>query len=370
MKHYFKIIKSEIVLLPQLLNFLFSTKKKALYVGCTGMGNLGDEAIFAALKDYLSKEVCIYSIPYNNVNAGKIARKFFIKKPDFIILGGGTIVKKGPKESYLKIMINQMSLYPDSKVVVLGPGVADADFAKENGDVVDTLGWKKFLDQASFVSVRGVLSINQLKKWNVEQELSIFHDPALFYAKEAIKPKSRTKKIGINFAFIGHKIYGKQPELIEKFANELVNLLIADNWDIHLYPTTVTDLNYMQNKIGLIRHENIKIYQDYVSIEKSLKFLESMDVFLGQRLHSIIFAACTYTPFHAIEYEPKTSDFLLTTGFEGYSTKSDELDASKVFKTIKNLYSNIDIEQEKAFQLVAFAKNEQEKCLEKMFFKK
>ncbi|MGH2665079.1 polysaccharide pyruvyl transferase family protein [Flavobacterium sp.] len=367
--HYIKVIKQEFILFPQLLKYLFSSKKRAIYVGCTGMGNLGDEAILTALENYIADKIVLYEIPYKNPKAGHIARKWFVKNPDLIILGGGTIIKKGKKESYLKIINQQIQLYPDAQLAVLGPGVADEDFAKSFGFTIDTQSWKDFLDACSFVSVRGIQSKKQLEKWNVSSEINIFHDPAIYYSKKEIIPKSKSKKIGINFAYIGNRIYGENPKLVEQFAKEIVGLLLKDNWSVFLYPTTKSDLDYMLNTIGLKEFKEISIYENYTDINKSLSFIESMDIFLGQRLHSIIFAANTFTPFHAIEYEPKTSDFLLTTGFEGYTSRTDLLDAQKVLNRINTLYESIDQEQQKIAGLMQVAKKEQEQCVQKLLSK-
>lgn len=367
--HYIKVIKQEFIMFPQLLKYLVSSKKKAIYVGCTGMGNLGDEAILTALENYVSGKFVFYEIPYKSPKAGHIARKWFLRNPDLIILGGGTIIKKGKKESYLKIVNQQMELYPKSQLAVLGPGVADEDFAKSFGFSIDTQSWKVFLDKCSFVSVRGIQSKKQLEKWNVSSEINIFHDPAIYYSRTTVIPKTKSKKIGVNFAYIGNRIYGENPQLVEKFAKEIVSLLIKDNWAVYLYPTTKSDLDYMLNTIGLKEFEGISIYENYTDIEKSLSFMESMDLFLGQRLHSIIFAANTATPFHAIEYEPKTSDFLLTTGFENYTSRTDLLDVEKVFEKINTLYGSIDQEQQKIVSLMQVVKKEQEQCVQKLLSK-
>lgn len=365
-KHYLKVINQEIIMLPQLLRFLFSSKKKAIYVGCTKMGNLGDEAIFNALKRYFVNSFFIYEVPYNSPKSGRLLRKWFIKKPDFILLGGGTIIKKGAKESYLKIINDQIKLYPNARLAVLGPGVADDDFAQYFGYPIDKQGWKVFLDKCNFVSVRGILSQKHLQKWEVRNEVNLFHDPAIFYAREVLIPKSKNRKIGINFAFIGHKIYGEKPQLVEQFAKGIVTSLLKEGWNVYLYPTTKSDLEYMLQTIGLNEFEGIHSYENYTDIENSLNFIETMDVFLGQRLHSVIFAANTYTPFHAIEYEPKTSDFLLTTGFENYSTRTDSLNIEDMMERINDLYSSIQVEQLKIYNLVQEAKRQQEECVQKM----
>ncbi|WP_169630269.1 polysaccharide pyruvyl transferase family protein [Flavobacterium humi] len=367
--HYIKVIQQEFIMFPQLFRYTVSSKKKAVYVGCTGMGNLGDEAILTALENYISGKFVLYEIPYKTPKAGHILRKWFLKKPDLIILGGGTIIKKGKKESYLKIINDQIKLYPKAQLAVLGPGVADEGFAGNFGLSIDTESWKTFLDACSFVSVRGILSKKQLEKWKVSSEINIFHDPAVYYARTSVMPKTKSKKIGINFAYIGNRIYGENPKLVETFAKEIVLRLIRDNWSVYLYPTTKSDLDYMLNGIGLKELEGISIYEDYIDIEKSLSFIESMDIFLGQRLHSIIFAANTGTPFHAIEYEPKTSDFLLTTGFEGYTTRTDALDVEEALQRISALYASINQEQQKIAGLMQAAQKEQKQCVEKLLSK-
>ena len=131
MKYYFEVIKYEIIMLPQLLRYLFSFKKKVLYVGCTGMGNLGDEVVYEATKSLLNQKFIFYKILYSKPNAGKIARKIFIKSPSYIFLGGGTIIKKGIDSGYLKLFVKLHNEYPKAKLIVFGAGVADPILAKE-----------------------------------------------------------------------------------------------------------------------------------------------------------------------------------------------------------------------------------------------
>lgn len=367
--YYLSILFEEYKMFPIWLSHIFASKKIALYVGCTRMGNLGDEAIFDALKELVGPEVFLYEIPYHNPTAGNFLRKIFFKKPDFIILGGGTIIRKAANESYLRIL-NRLSLeWPESKIIILGPGVANPEFAKYIGFPIDINGWSTLLNKATFISVRGVLSKKELDSWKTLTPVEIFHDPAIYFTKSAIKLKGKKKKIAVNFADIGDRIYGKNKIVIESFALKIVEKLISENWEVYLYPTTKSDLNYMLNKIGLKKFYKIKIYDDYKNIDKSLCFLESMDVFLGQRLHSVIFSSTVFTPFHALEYEPKTSDFLNTLGLNDYLTRVDELDVNAIFDKINALYSQIENEQQVLFDKLTTAKAEQKKCMD-MFLSK
>lgn len=146
---------------------------------------------------------------------------------------------------------------------------------------------------------------------------------------------------------------------VELFALELVNKLIEEGWNIFLYPTTQSDMPYMQKILGPKLLSKLEVYNDFENIDKSLSFLESLDVFIGQRLHSIIFSAVSYTPFHAIEYESKTSDFLGSLGMMNVSTRTDKLDVNEVMLKVNFLYGDLENKQMELFELVRIAYEEQ-----------
>lgn len=363
LQYYFLQFKAEVFYLPKNLGYFFSKKEKAIYVGCTGHGNLGDEAIFEATKSMVLENFYLYEISYIKPSSGKYLRKLLIRNPDYIILGGGTIIRKGANESYLKILNDSITLWPSAKIAILGPGVAEPNFAEFIGFPIDILGWKKLLNQSSFVSVRGIRSKNILDSWQLDIDINILNDPAVWFTRGILNKKQKQKSIGLNFADIGNRIYGKDQDLIKEFALELVNILLKKNWNVFLYPTTKSDMDFMLDNIGLKKIEGIRKYHQYTDLKKSLKFLESLDVFIGQRLHSIIFAATVATPFYALEYEPKTKDFLETINMSNYGEQVDRLEAEKVFNRIEEIYLNIDFEQSMLFTKMMEAKKKQKQCL-------
>lgn len=370
-KYYIGIIKYEVIMLPQLLRYLLTFKKKVIYVGCTGMGNLGDEAVFKGIGRMLNNHFVMYSILYSKPSAGKVGRKCFMRNPDYIMLGGGTIIKKRSNESYFKIFNDLHLKYPKAKLLVFGAGVADPILANEIGFPTDILSWSKQLNKCDFIAVRGILSQSFLKnsEWNVKKEVEILHDPALFYANREIKLKVKSRKIGINICDIVGRIYGKDAKKVEEFVNLLISKLINEGWDVYLYPTTSSDINYMKAIISKELLQNIKIYANYSNLKSSLSFFDTIDLFVGERLHSIIFSSITYTPFHAIEYESKTSDYLLTLGLRDYSTRTNELNLLRFMDRINYLYDNIHNEQRKLFDVCQIAKQSQLECSQKLINK-
>ena len=85
-KYYYEQIIAELNQLPQALKYFTTSKKKALYVGCTGMSNLGDEAILYALRESLKANLMFYEIIYNKPDSGKYLRRFFSERAT---IGGG-----------------------------------------------------------------------------------------------------------------------------------------------------------------------------------------------------------------------------------------------------------------------------------------
>lgn len=363
-RYYFSQIIAEIGYFPQTLGYLFSKKKRAIYIGCTGHGNLGDEAILKAVTLMLKPNFYLYEISYTKPSSGKYLRKFLMRKPDYIILGGGTIIRKKANESYLKISNDFIKLYPNAKTATIGPGVAEPSFAEFIGFPIDIEGWKAYLNNSSFISVRGVRSKKILDSWDLNKNVNILQDPAIWFTRANFIKKKKQRRIGLNFADIGNRIYGKNQDLIKQFATLFVKTLQKEGWTVFLYPTTKSDLEYMLDNIGLKNISGINAYSNYTDIERSLDFLESMDIFVGQRLHSIIFAATVSTPFFALEYEPKTSDFLDTIKMSDNSEQVDRLDVNVVMNKIEVIYSNLDIEQSKLNDRMKKAKKEQRECLD------
>lgn len=331
-----------------------------MYIGCLGHGNLGDEAVFEAIRKILKSKIYLYPISYAKPSSGKYFRDRILKAPDLIILGGGTIIKKKESESYLKLFLEYHEKYPNAKLIVFGAGVADPNLAAAVGFPTAVPQWKEVLNKCSFIGVRGEISKRILQKeWGVNPNINVLHDPALEFRVEYLKKKKRQRRIGLNFCNIKGRIYGLDQSAVELFARELVSRLIQLEWNIFLYPTAESDIGYMQKILGSELCSKINVYNNFKNLNSSLALLESLDVFVGQRLHSIVFSAISYTPFHAIEYESKTSDFLRSLGLPEALIRTDELDVEKVLNKIEALYMDVDSKQNELYQLVEKAHKEQ-----------
>lgn len=351
-----KKIAQEFQTFPKYLKYVFSSKKRAIYIGCLGHHNIGDDAVYKAIKSMLKSKIVLYAIDYAHVNKGSKLRKLHFSYPDYIIIGGGTIIKKKATESYLRMILNYHEKYPKAQLITLGTGVADPVLAKQIGFPTDVEAWSAVLNTCNYISVRGPLSKSIISNdWNVTVPVEILLDPALYF-KQTKPTKPNKKIIGINFCNIVSRIYGLDQKKIDVFAKSIVLKFLNDGWIVKLFPTTDNDLSYMEKILGEEIFKNVSKHSDFKNIDRSLQFFDSIDVFLGMRLHSIIFSALKSTPFYAIEYEQKTSDFLHSIGMYDKKSRTDELSLDNIFDEVNVLYANLEDQQNKLFALVNKAK--------------
>jgi hypothetical protein len=71
-----------------------------------------------------------------------------------------------------------------------------------------------------------------------------------------------------------------------------------------------------------------------------MNFIATSRIVIGERLHSVIFSACTYTPFVTIAYRPKCFDFVDTMGFRAYTLKTDEMTSERAITLFRDLVEN------------------------------
>lgn len=370
LRFYKKELLAEIKMLRFNLTYTFTRKLRVIYIGCTDSNNLGDEAVFIALNKMLKKRFFLYKVSYTKPSSGRYFRKIIFKKPDYILLGGGTLIIKGEKEGFLKLVNSFKIKFPNAKTIILGTGVANPELAALNGFPTDFSGWRKFIDDSIFVGLRGQESIKTIKeKIKSTSNPVVFYDPAIYFFNSKITKKRKVKSIGINFCNLENRLFGHNKEQVEIFFKTLIVKLIANDWEVHLYPTAKNDFNYMSEvlKFTEVDYVSLKFHNYEENIIKSLKVYNDFDVFIGQRLHSIVFSAVTHTPFFAIEYESKMSDFLSSLDILEKPMRTDNLNVDFAYKKINKIFNNLDFYQKELYLKSENIFNSQKDCLDSFF---
>lgn len=334
------------------LKHLRDTKKKILYFGWLGHQNLGDEALFYCIKELFEDGAILYP-------TDKYVRLFFKAKLknyfQGLMLGGGTLINRND------FIIDELLRLSDPclKHIVFGTGVANEDFwqqfeARSNRNDE----WKDFLLKCDFVGVRGPVSLNYMKGLGIEKAM-VIGDPVLYLGLNKIIPKKKNKRVGINFGQTSNKLWGGKDETVNKLIYDLVRLLHEKGWTISLFNVHDKDLTHILQFIEKHRlSDKINIFDaTKCSVKNTLAFFENISVFIGEKLHSSVFAACSYTPFIMLEYRPKCFDFTSSIGYERYNFRVDQVSAEQIIKRVGELYENIDSIQLHLFSNVQFYKD-------------
>lgn len=326
------------------LNFVLTRRRRAQYIGCLGIENLGDDALYLAIQDIFARHITFATtrIPrkISNVMGEHI-------NPHAIFLGGGTLIKKS--KLYLKRLNEFKRLYPQAKTIIFGTGVGDMDMWNQFGVPTDVSGWCEALERADYVSVRGPLSKQHLERWGVTRQVEVVGDPAVWFARDRIVPKRREKRIGINLGFTKGQLHGQDDNVVLSLGVNLLKRLKADHWQITLFPVVASDIPFLHEAVAMAGIETPPMHMDYLNVRGTLNALEQQDVFIGEKLHSVVLANCVYTPAIMLEYRTKCRDYMLSTNQSDCSFRTDEIDADLIYDKIHALYDNAEQYQSHLF---------------------
>lgn len=329
--------------LLKLHNFITSQSVIA-HIRCI-YDNLGDVAVSEAIKRLFSK---ITLIDYTYRSKLKTIERVFNKRLfNYACLGSGTLIF-APTNTGWFLSLKDAVHRKMRMLFTFGTGVRDPDFFKDISDE-GISRWCEYLNKFSLISVRGNLSYEILKNKGMKN-VKVIGDPALFYCRECIKPKSHTKKIGINIA--GNNIsYANGNDRTFETVMNFIKRLVEDKWEITLFPACKDDLltsERIQRRLRLT-NGNIRLHRRFLDVESFLNAVEAQDIFIGMKLHSVILAFCAYTPAFMLAYQPKCYDFIQTMQMDEFVMRNDKLNLDHLVGSVQYLYRNIETIQERQY---------------------
>jgi hypothetical protein len=282
------------------------------YVGYLVPGNQGDEALYK-INQIIFGKYDFKLFPINNANKKQYSR--------ITLVGGGSIIPMG--FSWVK---------PTKYVYVFGAGVLDQAFYGYEHLFVDRLKQINF----RLFGVRGNISKAFLEDWGIKSE--VIGDPCLSLKPREVESKDKFK-IGINIGsgFKGGS-FGSQKRIINEMA-KVCRILKKNGFDLILIPFWI---NNMQQVNRLAELEGISIFDDWTDVEATLQLISECKIFIGEKLHSLIFSAAANTPFVCLAYAPEHFDFLDSVGFCKYGVRTNEVTSEKVMVLFDDLLNNYE----------------------------
>jgi len=322
---------------------LFFRRAKGVYLAHEGFKNLGDEALREAVYGIFKSKLTLIH------RKGRLVRFFEslgLVRFGVLMLGGGTFIFKSQR---------LLGLFSGASPVkaVFGTGVEDPAFWEGFPDSpshrANFEGWTDLLRSVRYIGVRGPASKRLLLEKGCTEPVHEIGDPVLYFLKDIRAPKARAKRLGFNVGTTevdGHApgaIWGRdEAGLFAKFANFL-KIMDRDGWSIEAVPVCREDAGAVHAVISMAGlEEKVRVFDGNFSVEKTVREMESFDLFIGQKLHSVILAYCANTPAVMVEYMPKCRDFMESIGMSEFNVRTDEFEPTLMKELVSRMYSRLE----------------------------
>ena len=301
-------------------------RRRVAYVGWSGNGNLGDDAMIAAHR-LLLPGWDVVQVP-NHAGLTRLTDAA-LRRVSVVCLGGGTLVLNGHFRETLERLLRAA---PDAPRVVLGVGVEDLGFreGRRAGVGAEVEAWRPLLTQFDRVRVRGPLSAGTLDSTGIEAVVT--GDPAL-----ALPPQSPAAhgvatgttagtRVGVNFG-VTDDLWGGDHAAFRATAVAAVGRLVAAGHQVALLATTTEDHAHLTRVAAECRAAGTPVQgPNAVTLAALDTALAGCAVVVGEKLHALVLAARLGIPTLALEYRPKCRDFQLSVGRGDRVLRTSDLD--------------------------------------------
>ncbi len=298
--------------------------------GYYGFMNIGDDALLDSIINnlkHIKKDIKILILSRNPVETTKMIgvdsiSRFnlfqiinMMKRSSLFVYGGGTLIQESTSTKSLLYYLGTLYLARlfGQKTMLYANGV------KLLHKKFNILVTKAVLNKIDLITLRENQSLIQLKKLGITKpKITITADPAVTtYPCSDTRAKEILKKEGVSFSkpLIGicvrewkgyekkcsHEIASFADTLYEKYGFITVFIPMQQKY---------IDDSIISLQISQLMKSPTYILSEYYSAEEIMGVIKQLDILLGMRLHSLIFATCCEVPSIAIEYEPKVRGFM------------------------------------------------------------
>lgn len=333
--------------------------KKVILAGYYGFGNLGDEAILEmAINQILDitdkKNITVLSgnreVTKNKYNVNTIDRYNVLSimgkllKSDALVFGGGSLLQDitSKRSIYYYLFLIRLAKLMNNKVIMLSQGIGPIINETSRKAVQSTL---KYID---YITVRDKHSKEYLESIGMnEEKIFLSTDPVInLRAGKNYNSKSSSKK-KVCFSLRNWKnadVSGK--------ISELAKMLIEKNIECCFIPFYYKEDLELINDVEKELKDTATYYKEKLTTDEAFDIIRSMDVLVGVRLHSLIFAAAANVPFAAVSYDHKVDHFASSVNMN-VSCSIDNIDVISLYNEIIEKIENGDEEKKKLSQSVA-----------------
>ena len=319
-----------------------------LISGYYGFDNIGDESILRTLIMSLREKIpdCRLTVLSHNpastrekygveaverMSPGAILRA--VRQCDMLISGGGSLLQDvtSSKSIHYYLFIIRLAKLLGKKVFIYSQGIGPIDHA------FNRRATARALKKADGIVVRDERSAKLLEQIGLPQErIVITADPVIRMKRpdrtvgREILARAGIKKDGR--LTVGWAIREKNRD--STFVREITECIrwLRENYDAEsvLIPFHYEEDREVCSVIAERTNGAAKCLSEKYLSEDMLSIIGNMDVLVGVRLHSMIYAAIMGVPIIGVSYDPKCTAFLNSVGLDSLSTR--ETFSAEAFK--------------------------------------
>ncbi|MCV7100444.1 polysaccharide pyruvyl transferase family protein [Mycobacterium palustre] len=292
------------------------------------MGNLGDDAIYDAVRSQLPGATFLVMPRFQREMARTYATGLNRSlRRSRQVVGGGTLVGT---YDFRQLIKRGFTLTRNNGSYAIGVGVDDPFFErrKNRSDKDELKRWAPILSEFRIVSVRGPRSAELLSDIGVNVEVS--GDPALLLPRPDVAPEAGL--VGLNLGFGDDDLWGQEPAKVAEEMAGAIKQLSSEGYRFVGILMNQVDKRWTGQALNGVAADIVHP----VDANAAARELARCSVAIVSRLHAGILAALSDTPVVQLEYLPKCRDFALSIDDERSLIRTDELTTAAVVDGVHN----------------------------------
>jgi hypothetical protein len=309
-------------------------RKDALvaYLGWQRMGNIGDDAIYDAVRAQLPGATILDlpRFPGEKIRAATTGLNRSLRH-SIQVVGGGTLIGT---RYFRRLVTRGQVLTRNNGSYAIGVGVEDPVFyRRQNASGEGELKrWLPILSEFHTVSVRGPRSAQLLAEAGLEVNVS--GDPALLLPRPHVAAEDGL--IGLNLGFGDDDLWGQDPATVAEQIADAVQHLASEGHRFVGILMNRADRRWTEQALAGINADIVHP----PDANAAARELARCSIAIVSRLHAGILAALSATPVISLEYQPKCRDFALSINDERSLLRTDTLTTTTVIDRIHHTLDN------------------------------
>lgn len=321
--------------------------KNVLICGYYGFRNLGDEALlksvaklFNELDPGISVEALSYNVKYTEdaIGVKGFSRKSLIKlvqkiwKVDCVVFGGGSLLQDVTSS---KSLLYYLGIILIAKIFRKPVAIIANGFGPVKNERNKTLV-RLLLNRVNAISVRDEASMEKMRSIGISNEILLSSD-ITFLMEETIKPlEEKEKVVGISL-----RPWHFDQEFIREVAS-FADAMVEKGYKVRFYPMKQPDDEKVSQEVMNRMEHECRLIRGAESPDQILKHMSECQLFVGMRLHGLIFATNLGIPCVAIEYDPKVASFSKEAGIYN-AGHCDYITKENLLKGIEKIEENLEV---------------------------